>query len=73
MSEHTGRIISTQTFVTIFRCYYSVVLGWCLYYFVYMIGNDLPETAAEGEKIFHDFAEVIKIKHMNVKFITSSL
>ena len=46
-------------FVAIFRCYYSVVLGWCLYYFVYMIGHDLPESAEEGEKIFREFAEVV--------------
>lgn len=74
MSKNICRKISIQTFVTIFRCYYSVVLGWCLYYFVYMIGHDLPETAAEGEKIFQDFAEVTKKKnHTKVNSINSSL
>ncbi|XP_061178208.1 uncharacterized sodium-dependent transporter HI_0736-like [Saccostrea echinata] len=50
-----GAWISMVTFLI--SCYYSVVLGWCLYYFVYMIANDLPETAEAGETIFKDFAE----------------
>ncbi|XP_048729243.1 uncharacterized sodium-dependent transporter YhdH-like isoform X1 [Ostrea edulis] len=50
-----GAWISMVTFLI--SCYYSVVLGWCFYYFVYMIGHDLPETAEEGEQIFNDFAK----------------
>ncbi|XP_076456354.1 putative sodium-dependent transporter YocR [Babylonia areolata] len=37
--------------------YYSVVLGWCFYYFVYYCANPLPETAEESRQIFRDFAE----------------
>lgn len=61
-----GAWITMVTFLI--SCYYSVVLGWCLYYFVYMIGHDLPETAAEGEKIFQDFAE-----HSNWPILTHAI
>ncbi|KAK6187054.1 hypothetical protein SNE40_006302 [Patella caerulea] len=50
-----GAWISMVTFFI--SCYYSVVLGWCFYYAVYCIGNELPETAEESRQIFRDYAE----------------
>ncbi|CAG5124480.1 unnamed protein product, partial [Candidula unifasciata] len=38
-------------------CYYSVVLGWCFYYFVYCIANTLPDNPEDSRKIFKDYAE----------------
>lgn len=52
MSKNICRKIFIKIFVIIFRCYYLVVLGWCFYYFVYMIGYDFLEIVVEGEKIF---------------------
>ncbi|XP_013385475.1 uncharacterized protein LOC106155279 [Lingula anatina] len=44
------------TLVSFFiSCYYSVVVGWCFYYFGFAIGNPLPENNEEGKKIFDDF------------------
>ncbi|XP_050389162.2 uncharacterized sodium-dependent transporter HI_0736 [Patella vulgata] len=50
-----GAWISMVTFFI--SCYYSVVLGWCFYYAVYCMGNELPETAEESRQIFRDYAE----------------
>nr|KAI8736934.1 hypothetical protein BgiMline_026088 [Biomphalaria glabrata] len=38
-------------------CYYVVILGWCFYYIIYFIANELPQDATESRKIFKDFAE----------------
>lgn len=38
-------------------CYYSVVLGWCFYYFVYYIGHSLPSNEKDAKATFTDFAE----------------
>ncbi|XP_012935524.1 uncharacterized sodium-dependent transporter HI_0736, partial [Aplysia californica] len=38
-------------------CYYSVVLGWCFYYLMYCIANELPTEPADSRTIFKDFAE----------------
>ncbi|PVD32527.1 hypothetical protein C0Q70_07967 [Pomacea canaliculata] len=38
-------------------CYYSVVLGWCFYYFVYHCANPLPTSVDESRQTFKDFAE----------------
>ncbi|KAL8558241.1 hypothetical protein ACOMHN_040939 [Nucella lapillus] len=37
--------------------FYSVVLGWCFYFFVYYCAYPLPETAEESRQIFRDYAE----------------
>jgi len=34
------------------------VLGWCFYYVVYCIANELPETVEDSRQIFKDYAEV---------------
>ncbi|XP_013385476.1 sodium-dependent dopamine transporter-like [Lingula anatina] len=45
------------TLVTFFiSCYYSVILGWCIYFFGYAILNDLPTDNVQSKKIFDDFA-----------------
>ncbi|XP_071100229.1 uncharacterized sodium-dependent transporter YocR-like [Haliotis cracherodii] len=38
-------------------CYYSVILGWCFYYFIYCIFHELPTEVEESQAIFLDFAE----------------
>jgi len=35
--------------------YYSVVAGWCMYYFVNMTGGNLPLTAEAGQNIWDNF------------------
>lgn len=50
-----GAWISMVTFFI--TCYYSVVLGWCFYYVVYCIANELPETVEDSRQIFKDYAE----------------
>ncbi|KAK3782395.1 hypothetical protein RRG08_033036 [Elysia crispata] len=37
-------------------CYYSVILGWCFYYFIYCAVHGLPMEPEEGLQIFTDFA-----------------
>nr|CAB3266308.1 sodium- and chloride-dependent GABA transporter 1-like [Phallusia mammillata] len=37
--------------------YYAVICGWCAYYFVYFIANELPSTSKESTAIFMNFAE----------------
>ena len=37
-------------------CYYSVVLGWCFYYFAYCISHELPSGPEESKDIFNKFA-----------------
>ncbi|XP_071804584.1 uncharacterized sodium-dependent transporter YocR-like [Asterias amurensis] len=37
--------------------YYSVIVGWCLYYLFFFIANELPETFVESNSIFHNFSE----------------
>ena len=32
------------------RCYYSVLVGWCFYYFVYYMVNDLPTDVEESSR-----------------------
>ncbi|XP_071958674.1 uncharacterized sodium-dependent transporter YhdH-like isoform X1 [Antedon mediterranea] len=36
--------------------YYSVVLGWCFYYFCYYLVNDLPTSYEQSYATFNDFA-----------------
>ncbi|KAK7091645.1 uncharacterized sodium-dependent transporter YocR-like [Littorina saxatilis] len=50
-----GAWICMVTFMI--AAFYSVVLGWCFYFFVYYCANSLPETAEESRKIFKDYAE----------------
>ncbi|KAH9498562.1 hypothetical protein Btru_007378, partial [Bulinus truncatus] len=38
-------------------CYYAVILGWCFYYVVFFIINELPSSPARSHQIFHEFAE----------------
>ncbi|XP_033640690.1 uncharacterized sodium-dependent transporter HI_0736-like [Asterias rubens] len=37
--------------------YYSVIVGWCLYYLFFFIANELPETFVESNSIFYNFSE----------------
>ncbi|XP_022091047.1 uncharacterized protein LOC110979511 [Acanthaster planci] len=37
--------------------YYSVIIGWCLYYLFYFMVNVLPTTSEESFSIFDDFVE----------------
>ncbi|GFO06964.1 sodium dependent neurotransmitter transporter [Plakobranchus ocellatus] len=37
-------------------CYYSVILGWCFYYFIYCIWHDLPTQPEQSQGIFKEFA-----------------
>ncbi|WAR17729.1 Y736-like protein [Mya arenaria] len=41
-------------------CFYSVVLGWCFYYFIYYIGHSLPTTEEQARRTFQDYAEGVK-------------
>ncbi|CAC5414744.1 unnamed protein product [Mytilus coruscus] len=50
-----GAWISMVTFFI--SCYYSVVLGWCFYYVVYCIANELPDNVEDSRQIFRDYAE----------------
>ncbi|KAH3712231.1 hypothetical protein DPMN_071916 [Dreissena polymorpha] len=50
-----GAWISMVTFAI--SCFYSVVLGWCFYYFIYYIGHALPVKEDEARATFKDFAE----------------
>ncbi|XP_053383135.1 uncharacterized sodium-dependent transporter YhdH-like [Mercenaria mercenaria] len=50
-----GAWISMVTFCI--SCFYSVVLGWCFYYFVYYIGHNLPASKEESQQTFRDYAE----------------
>lgn len=53
-----GAWISMVTFFI--SCYYSVVLGWCFYYVVYCIANELPDNVEDSRAIFRDYAEESK-------------
>ncbi|XP_065199404.1 uncharacterized sodium-dependent transporter YocR-like [Sycon ciliatum] len=37
-------------------CYYSVVLGWCMYYFIHVIAFPLPETVEASTEIFNSMS-----------------
>lgn len=50
-----GAWISMVTFCI--SCFYSVVLGWCFYYFVYYMAHSLPSNKEESGQTFKDFAE----------------
>ncbi|XP_060592093.1 uncharacterized sodium-dependent transporter YocR-like [Ruditapes philippinarum] len=50
-----GAWISMVTFCI--SCFYSVVLGWCFYYFIYYIGHSLPASKEEADQTFKDYAE----------------
>ncbi|XP_070534344.1 uncharacterized sodium-dependent transporter HI_0736-like [Ptychodera flava] len=38
-------------------CYYTVVLGWCFYYFYYTAAHVLPEEEQISQKIFDNYAK----------------
>ena len=48
-----GGFIGFVTFMI--SCYYSVVIGWCLYYFVYFVFNTLPNQISESWLIWNNF------------------
>ena len=48
-----GGFIGFVTFMI--SCYYSVVIGWCLYYFVYFVFNTLPNQTSESWLIWNNF------------------
>ncbi|XP_052765011.1 uncharacterized sodium-dependent transporter YhdH-like [Mya arenaria] len=50
-----GAWITMVTFCI--SCFYSVVLGWCFYYFIYYIGHSLPTTEEQARRTFQDYAE----------------
>lgn len=35
--------------------FYSVVVGWCIYYFIYMLTHSLPETADSATMIWNQY------------------
>ncbi|XP_038051650.1 uncharacterized sodium-dependent transporter HI_0736-like [Patiria miniata] len=37
--------------------YYSVIVGWCLYYLFHFMVNELPTTSVESNLIFYNFVE----------------
>lgn len=48
-----GGFIGFVTFMI--SCYYAVVVGWCLYYFIYFIFNILPIQTSESWLIWNNF------------------
>ncbi|XP_071491876.1 uncharacterized sodium-dependent transporter YocR-like [Diadema antillarum] len=36
--------------------YYCVIVGWCIYYLIFYIGHDLPESLTASNQTFQDFA-----------------
>ena len=40
--------------ILIFRSYYSVILGWCGYYFIYTCVNALPTDVATSNSTFYE-------------------
>ena len=48
-----GGFIGLVTFAI--SCYYSVVVGWCLFYFIYFIFNSLPYGLNESWFIWNNF------------------
>lgn len=53
-----------------YRCYYSVVLGWCFYFLFRSIFYKLPETTEESLKTW-DIMQVVHndILHKYVCFV----
>lgn len=51
--------------LTVFRCWYSVVLGWCFYYAFYCMITPLPTNQTESKRVFDSFAVVSIFKCWN--------
>ena len=35
--------------------FYTVIVGWCIYYFIYMVSHPLPETTSAAMAIWNDY------------------
>lgn len=57
VSNAIGSVISVCCYYYYFsynRCYYSVLLGYCLYYFVYHLFNTLPDNLSQSFETWDD-------------------
>jgi len=55
----SGKFAWMGTFVafvsTAIAFFYTVIVGWCIYYFIYMVSHPLPETTSAAMAIWDDY------------------
>ena len=43
-----------KSYFCTFSCYYSTLIAWCFYYFIFFVVNDLPSNLDDSYKIWND-------------------